>query len=216
MSPGMRFAGLSRFLVLLPLVAGKLSADPEELPVQPQVSLTAGASGTWNADWAGLGHRVYFLKWTLDMETWHFAPFMEFDAGIKSRGMASTSGKFFVRLDYYDDPGIENLEQAMNADFDGDGVSNINEVTILDTNPLLFSTNGNVLGDGAQDWDSDGISNADEVALGLDPGVDNTGIPSGAATVTHAYDDTGRLTGSTTPVSSATYTLDAEGNIEGN
>jgi hypothetical protein len=197
-------------------MCGSSPADPEPLPAQLQVSFTQGASDTWNIDFQGVEHRVYFIQWSLDLVAWHFAPFMEFGTdpepyGIKTEG----ASKFFVRLVYYDDPTIDSLEQAMNADFDKDGVSNIDEVTVLETNPLRFATNGGGVGDGDQDFDGDGISNADEVALGLDPGVVNTGGGTGSQAVDYAYDDTNRLIGITSPVSTKTYQLDPEGNIGG-
>lgn len=190
-------------------------ADPEVLPAQAQVSFTEGSSGTWNIDWQGVEHRVYFVQWSWDLVNWSFAPFMEFGDSAHSYGI-QTEGvpKFFIRLVYYDDPALENLAQAMNADFDNDGVSNFDEVNTLGTNPLLFATNGGVVGDGAQDWDGDGISNADEISLGLDPDENNTGGTSGAATVGFAFDDIGRLTGMTSPVATASYSLDPEGNID--
>ncbi len=207
----MKFAALAAWLCL----GGVSSADPIPLPPQAQVSFTQGSSNTWNIDFQGSEHRIYFVQWSLDLVTWHFAPFMEFGTAPEPYGIQTEgASKFFVRLTYYDDPNIETLEQAMNADFDKDGVSNIDEVTTLGTNPFLFATNGGTIGDGDQDWDGDGISNADEVALGLDPGTPNTGGSTGSATVDYAYDDTNRLTGVTSPVSTETYDLDPEGNIE--
>ena len=211
----MKSTFLSRLILATAIGTGSTAADPEvEMPPQPQVSFTVGSSNTWNADWVGIEKRVYFFQWSLDLVTWQFAPFMEFGTGTKSRGCEASAPKFFVRLVYYDDPNIESLEQAMNADFDGDGVSNFDEINVLGTNPMLFSTNGSGISDGAQDWDGDGISNADEVALGLDPDENNTGGASGAATVGFSFDDIGRLTGMTSPVASASYALDAEGNID--
>ncbi|QJE95268.1 hypothetical protein [Luteolibacter luteus] len=191
-------------------------ADPVPLPPQRQLSFTAGSSGTWNIDFDGSENRIYFVQWSLDLVTWHFAPFMEFGVDPEPYGVQTEgASKFFVRLAYYDDSSIESLAQAMNADFDNDGVSNMDEVTSLGTSPLLFATNGGSVGDGAQDWEGDGISNADEVSLGLDPGTPNTGGSTGSATVDYAYDDTNRLIGVTSVVSTKTYQLDPEGNIEG-
>lgn len=184
-------------------------------PLDQQLSFTAGTGTTWNVDWAGVSNRIYFIQWSLDLENWNFAPTLDFGTspspyGIETQGVE----KFFVRLHYYDDPSITTLEQAMNADFDKDGVSDIDEVTILNTNPMIFSTDGSGIADGKQDWDNDGISNADEIALGLDPGINNTDAPSGVAAVDFSYDDANRLTGTTSPVGTATYNPDEEGNIK--
>lgn len=199
-----------------PLAAMALLAalSAAELSPQPGVTVTGGANNIWNAHWQGTADRVYFLQTSTDLATWSFDSFMEYGTGIKSRQITSPAPKLFVRLVYYDDPNIESLEQAMNADFDGDGVSNFDEITVLGTNPTLFSTNGSGISDGAQDWDGDGISNTDEVALGLDPGASNTDGSSGAAAVAYGYDDKNRLTGMTSPGATASYDPDEEGNIE--
>lgn len=202
-----------RSIALMLAFCSPLGADPSPL-TQSQVSFTAGSAGTWNSDWQGAPHRVYFMLWSLDLVSWNFCPFMHFGEGLQSRGMNSSTPKFFIRLFYYDDPNIATLEQAQNHDLDGDGVSNIDEIKILGTRPNQFSTNGSGISDGAQDWDDDGISNADEVALGLDPGVNNTNGASGVAAVEYTYDDTNRLTGTTSPVAATSYDLDEEGNIK--
>jgi hypothetical protein len=202
-------------LLLVALSPPLVHADPEPMAPQTQPSFTEVAIGAWKLDWNGVAGRTYFIQTSTDLVTWHFQPVMAFGEDLWSTTLGSSSPKYFVRLFYCDDPSVQSLEQAMNADFDNDGVSNIDEITILGTNPFLFSTNGSGISDGLQDWDNDGISNADEVALGLDPGTANTGGSTGSATVEYSYDDTNRLIGVTSPVTSKIYQLDAEGNIEG-
>lgn len=204
----------SRVLALLLGLSGLTCADPLS-PPQAQISITAGSSGTWNLDWQGVSHRVYFMQWSVDLVNWSFCPFMNFGSELHSRGFNSSTPKLFMRLFYYDDTNIDTLEQAMNHDYDGDGVSNMDEITVLGTSPNQFSSNGTGISDGAQDFDQDGISNADEVALGLDPGVDHTDPASGAVAVQYSYDDTDRLTGVTSPVAVKSYQLDPEVNIQG-
>lgn len=210
-------SAVGRFVVVLlgVLALSLVHADPPPLAPQPQPTFTEVAPGAWKLDWNGVAGRTYFIQTSTDLVTWHYQPVMAFGDGVWTTTLGSSSPKYFVRLFYCDDPSVQSLEQAMNADFDNDGVSNIDEITTLGTNPFLFSTNGSGVSDGLQDWDGDGISNADEVALGLDPGVSNTGGSTGSATVEYAYDDTNRLIGITSPVSTKTYQLDAEGNIEG-
>lgn len=204
----------SHILALSIALSGLTGADPLP-PPQAQISITAGSSGTWNRDWQGVPHRVYFMQWSVDLVSWSFYPFMNFGSELHSRKLNSSTPKFFSRLFYYDDPNIETLEQAMNHDYDGDGVSNMDEIAVLGTSPNQFSSNRTGLSDGVQDFDQDGVSNADEVALGLDPGVDHTHPASGAVAVEYSYDDTNRLAGFTSPVSAKSYQLDPEGNIEG-
>jgi RHS repeat-associated protein len=141
------------------LIAGRAAADP--LP-QPQISFTAGSGGTWNADWMGVEDRVYFFQWSLDLETWYYAPFMEFGSGLKSRGCTSTSERFFVRLKYIDDPSVDTLAKARNADFDGDGIPNAIEVEYSASDPFDIGSVG-------PDTDDDGMPDGWEFAFGLNP-----------------------------------------------
>ena len=99
----------SRLILVMICGAGSILADPVEMPSQPQISFTVGSSNTWNADWDGIDDRVYFFQWSLDLETWNYAPFMEFGTGTKSFGCEASEPKFFVRLVYYDDPNIESV-----------------------------------------------------------------------------------------------------------
>ena len=168
--------------------------------------------------WHGKPGRSYFVQISDPadhLKTWHYAPFCGFGIGIDiDCEVDGTPDKNFFRLLYVDDPSVTTLEQAKNADFDHDGVSNINEIAVLGTDPFLFATNGGAIGDGAQDWDNDGISNADEFALGLDPKVNNTTPAAGAATLNYGYDDAHRLLTATSPVSSQSFTPDQEGNLQ--
>jgi len=110
--------GIIRLLVVFPFIGGTLIADP----APQKLSFTAGAPGTWNADWNGVDHRVYTLQWSLDLVNWSYAPFIDFGAGAQSRGMSSTTERFFVRLHYIDDPEIDTLEEAKLTSFDGQGL----------------------------------------------------------------------------------------------
>lgn len=153
-------------LALIPaaFLTGPASAD---MTLQPQVAFTQGLENTFAADWEGVAGRVYFMQWSLDLETWFYAPFIDFGDGMHSRGLAGSSDKSFFRLHCGDYPGITSLEEAMNADFDGDGLSNIFEVT-FGYNP--YSANSTVDGpDNALDPEDDGMTNATENTRGLNP-----------------------------------------------
>ena len=136
---------------------GPISAD---LAPQPQVIFTQAPEGTFAADWQGVTGRVYFMQWSLDLQTWFYAPFIDFGDGMHSRGLAGSAPKSFFRLHCGDYPEITSLDEAMAADFDGDGLSNIFEVT-FGYNP--YSANSTVDGaDNALDPDGDGMTNATE------------------------------------------------------
>jgi hypothetical protein len=215
---------------LLILAATNLSnADPE---AQSQMSFTAGASGTWNADWSGVVTRTYFFQWSLDLVNWHYAPLVDFGAGLKSFGInTQAENKFFVRLRYVDDTGVTTLQQARDADFDNDGIPNYYEVENLFSDPLdKTSAGGDSDNDGLPDgWElfhfgslsvavpnavlrADGLTNEEKAELGLNPNADYS-APSASQPASYTYDPAGRLTGVTAPVGAGNYIPDEEGNL---
>jgi hypothetical protein len=185
------FNGLLPCILLGAIMTGPLTADVETLP-QAQISLTRGASDTWNADWQGEEHRVYFKQWSLDLVTWNHCPFIKFGSGLHTRGMNSTSTKFFIRLVYYDDPTLDSTAQAEQSDYDGDGLPNLYEVTAPGFDPLVISKFVDHDGDGLNDSyeifhfgsvalgqpsldsDGDGLSNSFEAKMAMNPSVGYT------------------------------------------
>lgn len=154
--------------VLVPtaLLTAALAAD---IAPQPQVAFTHGLENTFAADWQGVTGRVYFLQWSLDLQNWFYAPFIDFGDGMHSRGLAGSAPKAFYRLHYGDYPQINNLDEAMNADFDGDGLSNIFEVAFgYDPYNAASTVDGP---DNALDPEGDGMTNATENTKGLNPMV---------------------------------------------
>ncbi|MEO8615219.1 MAG: binary toxin-like calcium binding domain-containing protein [Luteolibacter sp.] len=143
-------------LIGLPLQA----ASPES-----PISLTQGSMGTWNADWDGIANRTYFFQWSFDLVDWHYMPIVEYGTGAKSYGFSSSSDKYFVRLQQAFEPSSD----PEGDDYDYDGLSNIDEVTLYDTNPLDWDTDGDGLPD---DW---------EIANGLDPRDDGSIDPANGA-----------------------------------
>ncbi len=206
-----------------------LMANP---PFQQQVSFTAGASGTWNVDWAGDSGRTYFIKWSLDLVTWHYAPFVKYGQGVQTAGIQTVGAqKLFIRLHYVYDTTVTTLQQARDADFDNDGIPNYYEIETLGSDPLdKGSAGGDTDADGLADgWEkfyfsilnvasptailqADGLTNLEKAQLGLSPLKDYA-----AATATTPakfdYDLVGRLTTVSAPVGAGTYTPDEEGNL---
>lgn len=136
------------------------------LPPQPTLTLTQGMQGTFNADWQGVAGRTYFTQFSLDLTTWIYAPFIDFGDGEHRRGLESDSQKLFLRLVCYDFPGINSLEDAMNADFDNDGLTNLFEI-MNGLDPLNPETHGTP--DALADPDQDGLGNLSEQTHGRNP-----------------------------------------------
>lgn len=169
-------------LIGLPLQA----ASPES-----PIPLNQGSMGTWNADWDDIANRTYFFQWSFNLVDGHYMPIVEYGIGAKSYGFSSSSDKYFVRLQQAFEPSSD----PEGDDYDYDGLSNIDEVTLYDTNPLDWDTDGDGLPD---DWeiangfdprddgsidpangvlgdpDEDGLSNIDEYYSWTDPHVADT------------------------------------------
>jgi hypothetical protein len=151
-------------LACLAAFATTVGGDPAP---QPQMSFAPGLKGTFNADWLGVDGRTYFAQFSLDLETWHYAPFIDFGDGEHRRGIECDADKYFLRLHYGDFSTYTTLDEAMNGHLDSDGLSNIFEVTYgYDPFGDESTTEGP---DEEVDPDEDGLGNASEQAAGTNP-----------------------------------------------
>lgn len=183
---------MKRYLSLLAL-AGMASATLAQTP-QPKAVLTQGTNNTWNLDWEGIAGLTYFLQHSEDLVGWQYFPLIESgNDETLGWGFASSADKFFVRLRYTDivtnDPD--------NADFDGDGLTNWEEIFIYGTDPfnsdsdgdgmpdgweVLHGLNPNDAADADEDSDGDGLTNLQEYLYGTEPNnpdTDGDGITDG-------------------------------------
>jgi hypothetical protein len=151
---------MRRFVLLVAVFALALPCLAQ-LP-QPQPTFTAGTSNTWNLDWEGLNGRTYFLQHSDDLVKWQYFPTIEIGYGYPTGyGFTSTGERFFVRLQFSDIPSSNPYYD----DFDGDGISNWNEINSTQyygrqassinpssgqTDPMNSDTDGDGVPDGAE------------------------------------------------------------------
>jgi len=110
-----------------------------QLALQPQATISRGSGEVWNFEWESISGRTYFVQYSEDLQNWiYFPDIVAGDGTVISYGAASTSDKFFVRLRYTD----EITSDPENDDFDGDGLSNIDELLHWGTDPLNAMTDG--------------------------------------------------------------------------
>ena len=143
------------FLFILTAVCGLKAQVP-----QPSPTLSPGASNTWNLDWEGVYGRGYFLQHSDDLVSWQYFPIMEMGWGSTiPYGFASSAERFFVRLRYTDD-----TSDFYWGDYDGDGISNWEEIHTHGIDPFNADTDG------------DGVPDGAELGAGTDP-TDNESAP---------------------------------------
>lgn len=126
---------------------------------QSPMAVTRGLNDTCNIDWAAVEGRTYFVQYSEDLVTWNYLPMIEQAAGETdiSYGFFCSSNKYFLRLKYTD----QVTSDPDGDDFDQDGISNIDEITVRNTDPF------------AEDSDQDGMPDGWELAYGFNPAVNN-------------------------------------------
>ena len=146
-------------------------------------------------DWIGTEGWTYFPQWSDDLVHWHYYQAIDFGVEHEPIDTPTDASKQFLRLRFTNIPTTDpNL-----ADFDGDGVSNIDELEIYHTDPFDPDTDHDGIPDGAEilagknplnssdgnplfaiDSDGDGLSDAAEALLGTSPLLadsDGDGVP---------------------------------------
>jgi len=188
---------------LFSIIAGVAFAAASPLLADEQNSELITVGSDKFLRWYGHDERTYFIQVSDPndhLRKWTWAPIIETgnDEDI-SYEVDGTADKGFFRLWFSDQPTTD----PDGDDFDGDGLSNLDEVTLYQTNPLDSDTDGDGLLDGWEvansldpnddgtvninngasgDPDNDGLTNEEEQDLGTDPNdsdSDDDGITDG-------------------------------------
>lgn len=129
-----------------------------------------------NADvvmkWDGVAGKTYFIQHSDDLKTWTFDLLIKSGAGQHEFMYPVTPDKKFIRLNIVDSVSAN----PQTADFDGDGLSSLEEIQANpQLNPTDLDTDNDGIDDGGLlDRDGDGIPTAWEIENGYDPLVPNT------------------------------------------
>jgi hypothetical protein len=115
------------------------------------------STGAYSISWTARLGRTYFVQYSTDLMSWSYFPLIEQgdEEKIEYGFLFSGGNRFFTRLRVTDLPAAN----PMTADFDGDGISNYDEL-LLGTSPFDVNTSL-VIG---ADADGDGIVNEQDAA----------------------------------------------------
>jgi hypothetical protein len=189
-------------LALLILVSGLSGLNAQSTGIDQPFNFVAPPTGGKFIEWYGKLGRSYFIQVsdaTDHLNKWNWATVIERgnDEWI-SYEVDSTAEKAFFRLQYTDQTAT-NLD---NADFDGDGLSNLQEITpsnYAQTNPLDPDTDH----DGTNDLDEwyNQSNPTDPNSGGTPPGSDAGGAGNGSGgTGGNASGETGGSGNATSPL----------------
>ncbi len=138
--------------------------------------------------WYGHADRTYFIQVSDPndhLKKWTWAPTIESGNNEDiSYEVDGTAEKGFFRLKYTDQPTTD----PDNDDFDGDSISNLDEITYYNSDPLDADTDNDGMSDGYEathyfdlnfddggyDYDGDGLTNLGEYNAGTEPYYSDT------------------------------------------
>ncbi len=129
------------------------------------VDLEKSTAEGWKMVWLPDPEDVAFVQFSEDLVHWLYFPVIVFGTEEQQRWwMDSDGSKFFVRLRLA--AGFEG--DAWDGDYDGDGLSNLFEVT-NGSDPFSADTDGDGNNDATGDSDGDGMATGRENDLKKDP-----------------------------------------------
>ncbi len=118
--------------------------------------------GDKKVEWDGVSGRFYTLQRSTDLQTWENVPIIRYGEGVQSYEF-NHDGKFFLRLGYAE---IETLD-PFGDDFDGDNLTNQEEIMIHGTDPFDEDTDGDGMSDGWEVYYGFPPLNGDDNIIGL-------------------------------------------------
>ncbi|MGB0992286.1 MAG: hypothetical protein ACPG32_07425, partial [Akkermansiaceae bacterium] len=146
----------------------------------PEHSITTETSGH-KLSWTCQSGETYFLQYSTNLTDWGYFADIEHGSGTCNYYFSSPEEKFFVRIIAANYPIPAGLT-AETADFDNDGISNIDEIRAggTGTDPLQWDTDGDGQSDYIQDQNLNGVADGWEIkhygGLGIvNPQDDNDG-----------------------------------------
>jgi Bacterial TSP3 repeat len=147
-----------RFLYFISLITALASSALAQYAAQDTPCITATSSpGVYTLTYPSVAGRVYFLQISTDLQTWNYCPVVQLgDGSVQPEAwlLCSNSSRVFARLEY---SLADTFTDGDTSDIDGDGLTNLAEITTHQTQPGNADTDGDGLTDGAEinSWLSD-------------------------------------------------------------
>jgi len=161
---------MKRSILLSSLILSSTLFVSADLGPEPAPEITEITSTSFNIDWDGTLGNTYFIQYSADLISWDYMPIIKSGiGGPLGYGFDAAGGKLFLRLHYTDIP----TSNPSTDDFDGDGISNWDEVRLggTHTSPLIADTNGDGIRDDglvfAAQNDPDGAALPSSLDVGL-------------------------------------------------
>lgn len=104
-------------------------------------------TGVLRLDWSSSSNRTFFPQASTNLDPWAYVGALHFGKGPHVGMVQSNASKAFFRLQYSDLP-VASEAEAGTADFDLDGLENLEELQQVHTDPLDGDTDGDELPDG--------------------------------------------------------------------
>lgn len=220
------------FLLFAVLLSPTLALEPNVPDPKPTFEYYGVDTETglpiWRFDWTGTVGWTYFIQWSDDLTHWQYIGDIESGATHDPFDSETNDSNHFLRLRFVNIPTVD----PELADFDGDGISNLDELQNdtdpldsdtdhdgttddMDSAPLDPGTGGNSLF--SVDSDGDGLSDIAEVRYGTSPLLadsDGDGIQDGKDEFPLDASRTSPGTPNQTDTTPPIVTLDAPSNAD--
>ena len=168
-----------KFLLLNTIALNCFGTQESFNPSQLSLERSITDLDQWLLSWFSESSQIYFVQQSNDLVNWSWHSFhLPEEAKIVEESVPIAENRGFFRLQYTEFSAT-NTSPLLTDDFDGDSISNYDEINtypVMGLDPLNSDSDGNGINDGLEDSDGDGQTNAFEFAQGRLPDMPDTDV----------------------------------------